>query len=307
MRVRPKLPLLALCLSITASLPAANLKAMVHALNGVYAGQIVTLRRFSGGSKLDYAQNGDFVEGGKVGPWTLDAYLQITKIRMNRSRLRIEGKRLDFMYDDATQVLQPYRGPAISIDIKVDPESISLTSLQNAFSRVFVSKPVAMAYLAPDYWRAYLLQTLSYKKPLTSACETRGAPKMSFASEVTPPRREYAPEPQYPPEDREEGIQGQVLLCALVGTDGTFKRITILQPLGMGLDDEAVETIERWKFSPAILRGRPVADRLVLKVTFDLEGSHFLWIWRIAPPLARGGTPTSSRRMTRTNRRRPTP
>lgn len=307
MRVKRNLALLALCLSVASSLSAANLKAMVRALNGAYDGQIVTLRRFSSGSKLDYAQNGDFVKGGKVGPWTLDAYLQINKMRMNRNRLRIDGDRLDFMYDKAIKDLRPYRGPAVSIDITIDPVSASLTNFQNVFSKVFVSERASMADLAPDYWRPYLLETVPYKRILTSVCGNGGAPTMLSASKVTLPKRKYAPEPLYPPEEREEGIQGQVLLCTLVGTDGTVKRVTILQPLGMGLDDEAVETIERWKFSPATLRGQPVADRLVLKVTFDLGGAHSLWLWRIAPPVARGGTQTASRRMTRTNRRRPTP
>lgn len=270
MQIKRNIALLALCLSITASLSAANLKAMANALNGAYAGRVVILRRFSSGSHLHYAENGDFVSGGDVGPWTLDAYLQVTQIQMNRNRLRIDGNRLDFMYDNATKDLRPYRGPMVSIDIKIDPASTSLASVQKVLSRVFVSERAAMANLAPDYWRAYLLQTASYKKALASAQSASGTPKLPSALKITPPRPKHTPDPRYPREAREQGVHGSVILGVLIKSDGTVGRETILRPLGMGMDDAAVETVKRWSFIPAMRDGRPVAFQIVITVTFHL-------------------------------------
>lgn len=270
MRTTRNFALLALCLSIAASLPAANLKAMVHALNGVYDGQTVTLRRFSSGSSLHYASNGDFVKGGKVGSWTLDAYVQIAKIQMNQKQLCIHGNRLDFMYDQSIKDLRPYRGPAVSIEITIDPMSANLTSLQSALSKVFVSDRVAMANLAPDYWRQYLLRTPSYKKTPASADQTLALPKPASARDITPPRPIHTPDPPYTPEGRAAGLHGDVILRVVVGIDGAVKSVTILRPLGLGLDESAVRTIEGWKFIPAKRDGRPIAFQAVIDVTFHL-------------------------------------
>lgn len=270
MRLKSNLALVALCLSITASLPAANLNAMASALNGAYAGKIVTLRRFGSGSSLHYAENGDFVKGGEVGPWTLDAYLQIAKIRISRNLLRINGHRLDFMYDKAIKDLRPYRGPAVSINIKIDLASASLTNVQNALSRVFVSERTAMAKLAPDYWRPYLLQTAAYKKAIVSAPGTAGASKTPLQVKVTEPKAKHTPDPPYTREARAASVQGDVILSVIVGSDGAVNNVSIVRPLGMGLDDEAAETIKQWKFIPGTREGRPVAVRVMIDITFHL-------------------------------------
>lgn len=270
MRIKPFLALLALCLSITSSLAAENLKAVANALNGVYVGKVVTLRRFGSGSILHYAQGGDFVKGGTVGPWTLDAYLQIAKIRVSRNQLRIDGNRLDFMYDTATKALQPYRGSSVSIEIKIDRASASLTNLQNILAKVFVSDRIAMANLAPDYWRPYLLQTASHKKLPAPALGTASKPKTPSAAKVTEPQPKHTPDPPYTPEAQAAGTYGDVILSVLVGSDGEVKSVIIVRPLGMGLDDEAAETIKKWKFIPGMRDGRPVAVKIMIDVTFHL-------------------------------------
>lgn len=68
---------------------------------------------------------------------------------------------------------------------------------------------------------------------------------------VTSPICAYCPDPQYTDEAREAKLQGKVTLRVLVGADGRASQVRILQGIGMGLDDRAVQSVRSWKFIPA--------------------------------------------------------
>lgn len=68
---------------------------------------------------------------------------------------------------------------------------------------------------------------------------------------VTQPTCVYCPDPQYTDEAREAKLQGRVTLRVLVGADGRASQIQIVQGIGVGLDDRAVQSVRSWKFTPA--------------------------------------------------------
>ena len=59
------------------------------------------------------------------------------------------------------------------------------------------------------------------------------------------------PRPGYTEEARKAKLQGKLLLEVLVDADGRAARIRLLQGLGLGLDQSAVDTVRGWRFSPA--------------------------------------------------------
>ncbi|HET8922018.1 MAG TPA: energy transducer TonB [Candidatus Acidoferrum sp.] len=68
---------------------------------------------------------------------------------------------------------------------------------------------------------------------------------------VTLPKCAYCPDPQYSDEAREAKLQGKVTLQVLVGADGRASQIRVVQGIGLGLDERAVQAIRGWKFIPA--------------------------------------------------------
>jgi TonB family protein len=79
------------------------------------------------------------------------------------------------------------------------------------------------------------------------------------------------PRPKYTPEARTAKIGGTIVLEATIGTDGIARGLKILQGLGYGLDEAAIETIETsWRFKPALLNGQPVNVRVNIEVTMRL-------------------------------------
>jgi len=56
----------------------------------------------------------------------------------------------------------------------------------------------------------------------------------------------------------------------VVGADGIPRDIRIAKPAGMGLDEQAVKAVQRWRFDPAKKDGNPVAVQINVEVNFRL-------------------------------------
>ena len=76
--------------------------------------------------------------------------------------------------------------------------------------------------------------------------------------------------PTYPDEARRAGIQGTVLLHAVIGRDGT---ISDLQPISgpPELIPSAVEAAKLWRYKPYLLLGLPMEVETQLQINFVLS------------------------------------
>ena len=88
--------------------------------------------------------------------------------------------------------------------------------------------------------------------------------------DLTPPSAMYVPLPHYSKAARKGQLQGEVKLSVVVAADGTVHDVKVVQSLGKGLDEEAIEAVQHWKFIPAMINGRPVNVRISLVVNFAL-------------------------------------
>ena len=95
--------------------------------------------------------------------------------------------------------------------------------------------------------------------------------RISREEGVRPPIPVTQPLPLYTDGARAAGIQGIVLLRCVVLEDGTPTNFKVVRPLGFGLDESAVLTIqERWKFKPATYGGMPVPVEANIEVNMRL-------------------------------------
>jgi TonB family protein len=87
---------------------------------------------------------------------------------------------------------------------------------------------------------------------------------------VSAPVPIFKPEPEYSEEARKAKFQGTVLLAIVVDVDGRARDIRVIRPLGMGLDEKAIEAVSRWRFKPGYKDGRPVPVQAAVEVNFRL-------------------------------------
>jgi len=66
-------------------------------------------------------------------------------------------------------------------------------------------------------------------------------------------------------------LEGPVVLSVLIDEKGRVTKDSIVRPLGLGLDDNAAQTIQTWRFEPATVGGKPVTVRVGVQVNFGLR------------------------------------
>lgn len=77
-------------------------------------------------------------------------------------------------------------------------------------------------------------------------------------------------EPEYSEEARKAKFQGTVVLYVVVDEKGQPQQLRVVRPLGLGLDEKAIEAVQRWRFRPGFKDGKPVAVAATVEVNFRL-------------------------------------
>ena len=87
---------------------------------------------------------------------------------------------------------------------------------------------------------------------------------------VSAPVPVYKPEPEYSEEARKAKWQGAVLLELVVDADGVPQNIKVIRSLGLGLDQKAIEAVQKWRFKPGQKDGKAVPVSANIEVNFRL-------------------------------------
>ncbi len=120
--------------------------------------------------------------------------------------------------------------------------------------------------------RAHILGTVAaVQQTAPPAPEQEQKPAQRVGPGVTPPRAiPPMPEPEYTDEARQAHIQGTVVLDVIIRADGSGKVNKVVQGLGYGLDEKAIEAFEKWRFTPGTVDGKPVGVQLQVVINFHL-------------------------------------
>jgi TonB family protein len=87
---------------------------------------------------------------------------------------------------------------------------------------------------------------------------------------VSAPAVLFKVDPEYSEEARKAKYSGTVLLSVIVDSEGRARDIHVVKSLGMGLDEKAVEAVQKWKFKPGMKGGQAVNVRAQIEVNFRL-------------------------------------
>jgi len=87
---------------------------------------------------------------------------------------------------------------------------------------------------------------------------------------VSAPVPVFRPEPEYSEEARKAKWQGAVLLQLVVDENGVPQDIKVVRSLGLGLDQKAIEAVQKWRFKPGLKDGKPVPVSANIEVNFRL-------------------------------------
>jgi len=155
-----------------------------------------------------------------------------------------------------------------------DPNSVTTTTSQahaNTLLRTAIDSIFApglderMMASMPDFWKLYYQSVASKTdyKPTDSSILRQNMvdQKARLLTSFEPDSNDFA---------QAAGVAGMSLYHTVIGADGKPGEIGVARPIGFGLDENAVASIRKAKFTPAIKDGKPVPVMLDLVVQFRI-------------------------------------
>jgi TonB family protein len=140
-----------------------------------------------------------------------------------------------------------------------------LEAAQRYYEQGRIDDAAAMTARALELLRAELAErsvpTVEPREPTTGPIRVGGS--------ILEPKKIRNVDPVYPPEAQQAGIQGYVIIEAIIGKDGRVRDARVLG--GQQILQEAAETaVRQWEFTPTLLNGVPVEVIMNVTVHFRL-------------------------------------
>ena len=88
------------------------------------------------------------------------------------------------------------------------------------------------------------------------------------SSDVSAPGPLRKIDPKYPPTLIKERVEGEVVLYAVIRSDGSVDSIQLVRGIDEQLDANAIEALSQWKFRPATRQGTPVELEAIVHIPF---------------------------------------
>jgi TonB family protein len=98
-----------------------------------------------------------------------------------------------------------------------------------------------------------------------------GGGLMSVGGGVSAPQVIHSVQPEFTDDARRANYQGNVSVQLIVDSEGNPQNVRLVNHLGMGLDEKAVEAVKQYRFRPAMYQGHPVSVQILIDVDFHLH------------------------------------
>jgi TonB family protein len=261
----------------------------------------------AGSLVLDSAVSGDWTVDGFTRVISLDLHGQSLTIQAERLSLLNNGQAFQFgqhseksKKNEEKKERKAERGQGLRIDVEFDAAGITAEKADAALSKVFLTSQDRLPELVPDYWASCVRAASTGNEGPYSACsfpeEFSAIPGVRFRVEkdsepegartaegrasnpgvsrtgrgTSRPTPIFTPDPHFSEQASRAKYHGTVTLSITVDETGMVRNIRIVGPLGMGLDQKAVDTVSKWRFNPARRDGQPVAVEMAVEVDFHL-------------------------------------
>ncbi|MDQ1693616.1 MAG: hypothetical protein QOH85_1151 [Acidobacteriaceae bacterium] len=153
---------------------------------------------------------------------------------------------------------------AVPVSPEHDPR-VSFLALSKALSVMFApTLDDSVISTLPAYWQNYFATKAGKANAALDASMMRPGGDVKAPQLLTvidPDSNDYA---------QKNNIAGMVFLKMVVDASGRPSAVTIVRPIGFGLDEKAVEAIQHAQFRPGTLNGKPVPELVNLQVTFRI-------------------------------------
>jgi len=229
-------------------------------------GRALFLRCFCAEDNLSFDAQGHVAGQAKTTDWTLAA-VNVQKVeRKGPGEIELDGVKVAIRF--ATDRREFDRHPQNDDKMRiVIADTGDVAAFERALKSVFatgIDRELQRAM--PQYWQHYFEPGLAWPQDaLTGQAINSIAAATPTASIAAVTHKSDA---GYTPLAGRDRVGGTVRLRMVVDAEGMPRRIAVLQPLGYGLDERAVEALGKYRFTPAMVQGQPVASNVTIDEEF---------------------------------------
>lgn len=135
---------------------------------------------------------------------------------------------------------------------------------------------------APETARVQPIEVDSARRPAPADVQPSSASTASQQSSnsvaqtvgttpIKPARPISNPNPVYPPDAVQQGLEGRAILSVTIAVSGLVTKVMVAESSGhKSLDQAALDAVRRWRFAPATRGGKPVEWTARLPIRFRL-------------------------------------
>jgi TonB family protein len=276
-------------LSACALVPALHAQSSESDLKARLMDKPLYLRGCWRDDTLQFDSSGQLKRSSGVVSFTLGGF-DLKTLHLKKDKLVLEGRRVGLELGDNKQLRVPLNvgklgspeDESIHIDIAASPNG----DYGPALDAIFADGLAELAPSLPSYWRVYATKNFipvdsAVPSSTKSLAPTKSDPiQQSSGSPETKPGRVgpgvKAPtilrmtEPEFNDAARKLKYGGNVLINFWVSPDGTVSHLSLLRPVGLGLDEHALAALQKYVFSPATLNDKPILVELNVEINFRI-------------------------------------
>jgi TonB family protein len=253
-------------------------------LNSRLMGRPLYLRGFWRDDNLHFDSTGHL--RGTSGPvtFTLSGF-DLKKVHLKQSKLILEGNRVGLEFSDNKQkrvILQVGDGrhhedESMHLVIDANPNG----DYGPALDAIFAGGIADLVPSLPFYWKSYARKNFlpaadiptdqpAQETPPSAEPTPQETKPSRIGGGVTAPRLLHSAEPAFNATARVLKYSGTTLVNLHVEPDGTVSHLSIVRPVGLGLDESALAAVQQYTFSPAMMNGNPTLVELNVEVNFQI-------------------------------------
>jgi len=222
--------------------------------------------------KLKFDKAGSLIGTSMLTPFTVSG-VEILKVSVKTDRLVLDGRRIGLVFDKSQPrrvVLQVGHPPRKTHDetMQIEVDAPETGDYSPALDAIFASELTDLFPTLPVYWQKWAAAFPGDAG--RNQTPPHDSPARRIGGGVQPPKVLNAPEPTFTDYARALKQRGKVLVYLQVAPDGSVDHVAVLRPAGLGLDEQAISAVQKYRFNPATENGGPVRVELNVEVNFQV-------------------------------------
>lgn len=251
----------------------------------------VVVRGYYTGPDLKFDQNGQLTSPSGRGFGQLDARIFVTDVQLHTNTLVIGGQHTFSVYDSKSKEYRvALTGNKVNVEIALPSDKPAMEAALNSLKLVFFTTPELQNQCTSEEQARFqdLLPKPKQKskkerdeKPndahvahdladLPRICLPTGEEAYRVGRGIQKPKVTETSDPEYTDKARKKRTQGTVVLLTIIDERGRPTTLYVTQSLDFGLDQAAVQAVQKWSFDPAAFQGSPVPVVINVEINFRL-------------------------------------